>query len=59
MRDLVINRLKEIIEDSDGLGIPLYFDCDDDEYITDAEQLYEMADQQLLQVFETTVGFQG
>lgn len=59
MRDLVINRLKAIIEDSDGYGIPRYFDCDEEEYITDVEELRNMDDEQLLEVFETTVGFQG
>ena len=60
MRDLVINRLKEIIEDSDGIGIPRYFfDCNEEEYITDVEELYNMDDQQLLEVFEATVAFAG
>lgn len=62
MRDLVINKLKAIIEASaghGGYGIPRYFDCDDEEYITDAEELRNMDDEQLLEVFEATVGFQG
>ena len=59
MRDLIINRLKAIIEDSDGIGIPRSFDYDDEEYITDIEELYNMDDQQLLEVFEATVGFAG
>jgi hypothetical protein len=59
MRDIVINRLKEFIEDTDGYGIPRCFDCDEDEYITDVEELPNMTDEQLLEVFEATVGFQG
>lgn len=59
MRDLVISKLKQFIADSQGYGIPRYFDCDEDEYITDAEELAVMDDEQLLEVFETAVGFGG
>lgn len=59
MRDLVISKLKQFIADSQGYGIPRYFDCDEDEYITDAEELAVMDNEQLLEVFETAVGFGG
>ena len=57
MRDLVIQRLTTLIEDCDG--IPRYFDCEEDEFITDVEQLTDMSDEELLEVFENVVGFQG
>ena len=59
MRDLVISKLKQFIADSQGYGIPRYFDCDDEEFITDADELCNMTDEQLLEVFETAVGFGG
>lgn len=58
MRDLVIAKLTVFIEDIDG-GIPRYFDCDDEENITDPSELFSMSDEQLLEVFEATVGFGG
>ena len=57
MRDLVISKLKQFIADSQGYGIPRYFDCDDEEFITDADELCNMTDEQLLEVFETAVYF--
>jgi len=59
MRDLVISKLKQFIADSQGYRIPRYFDCDDEEFITDADELCNMTDEQLLEVFETAVGFGG
>jgi hypothetical protein len=59
MRELIINRLKSMIEIDPECGIPRYFDCDEEEYITDVEDLSEMDDEQLLEVFETVVGFGG
>lgn len=58
MRDLVIAKLTVFIKDIDG-GIPRYFDCDDEENITDPKELNHMDDEQLLEVFEATVGFGG
>lgn len=59
MRDLVIAKLTEAIKQSDGYGIQRWFDCEDDEMITDANELNHMDDEQLLEVFELAVGFQG
>ena len=59
MRDLVIKRLEVIIGMSGGYGIPCCFDCDEDKMITDPKELNHMDDEQLLEVFEATVGFQG
>ena len=59
MRDLVIKRLEDIIKMSQGYGIPRCFDCDEDEMITDPNELNHMDDEQLLEVFEATVGFGG
>jgi hypothetical protein len=55
MRSLVIQRLTTIIEDCEG--IPRFFESDD--YITDAEELESMSDEELLEAFETAVGFAG
>lgn len=59
MRELVIAKLSGFIGDSDGYGIPRYFDCLDDEYITDPAELEGFTDEELLEVFESTVGFGG
>lgn len=59
MRDLVITKLKQFIADSNGYGIPSSFDCDEDQMITDAADLHNMDDEQLLEVFESCVGFGG
>ncbi len=56
MRNLIINRLMEIM-DSDGL--PRSFDCDCSEYIHSKDELVELSDEELLEVFETSVGFSG
>ena len=59
MRKLVIDKLTDIIRDSGSYGIPRYFDCSDDENITDPAELDGLTDEELLEVFETTVGFGG
>jgi len=59
MRDLVIAKLKQFIADSDGYGIPGCFDADEDQMITDPAELSNMDDEQLLEVFESCVGFGG
>ena len=59
MRELVIARLKAVIEIDPEYGIPRCFDCDDDDNITDPEELDSMTDEELLDVFESVIGFQG
>lgn len=59
MRELVIKKLSGHIADTDGYGIPRYFDCDEEDNITDPDELNYMDDEQLLEVFEATVGFGG
>lgn len=59
MRDLVIKKLSGYIADTDGYGIPRYFDCDEESNITDPDELNNMDDELLLEVFEATVGFGG
>ena len=58
MRDLVIAKLTEAIRMTGGYGIPRCFDCDDNT-IADPIELDTMSDEQLLEVFEATVGFGG
>ena len=59
MRQLVIERLKSFVRDSDGYGIPRYFDCDEEDNITDPDELDNMSDEELIEVFESCVGFGG
>ena len=59
MRELVIDRLKSMIEDDPEYGIPRHIDCDEEEHITDIEELNTMTDQQLLEAFESSIGFWG
>ncbi len=59
MREIVIERLTSFIVDADGYGIPACFDCDEDEYIKDPSILNDMSDEELLNVFEACVGFNG
>jgi hypothetical protein len=59
MRELVIDRLKWFILDSNGYGIPRYFDCDEEDHITDPDELNDMSDEELITVFESCVGFGG
>lgn len=59
MRELIIKRLSLVIADSDGEGIPLYYDCDDDEFITDPLDLDKLSDEALLDVYDATIGFMG
>lgn len=58
MRDLIIARLQEILEEcqEDGLGLET---PGGDEMITTVEELNIFTDQELLEFFEYTVGFQG
>lgn len=59
MRDLVIAKLAEAIRMTSGYGIPRYFDCGGEDTIVDVNELEAMTDEQLLEVFEATVGFGG
>lgn len=59
MRELVIARLAKMIEIDPEYGIPRCFDCDEEDYIRDSTELNSMADEDLLEVFETNVGFNG
>jgi hypothetical protein len=59
MRDLIVNKLATIIQDSDGYGIPRHFDCDESEHITDVDELNSLSDKDLLEVLIATVGFSG
>lgn len=57
MRELVIQRLTFYIEDYEG--IPRYFDCNEDEYITDLQEIQDMTDEDLIELLENAAGFQG
>lgn len=59
VRHLVIQRLKVIIEQNKPDGIPRYFDCEENEYITDPEALHMLTDEELLNVYDVTIGFWG
>ena len=59
MREIVIERLTSFIVDAEEIGIPAYFDCDEDKYIKDPSILNDMSDEDLLNVFEACVGFNG
>ncbi len=59
MRELVLNKLKDFIADTEGYGIPRYFDCPEEDNITDPAELDSMSDQELLDVFENAFDFQG
>lgn len=59
MRELVISRLTAFIADTDGYGIPRCFDCDEDDYIKDPTELENMSDEDLLEAYESAVGFGG
>jgi hypothetical protein len=59
MRDLVISKLKQFIADSYGYGIPREFNGDDEDTIKDPTELDSMSDEQLLEAFESCVGFGG
>ena len=59
MRQIVIERLKNFVRDSNGYGIPRYFDCDEEDNITDPDDLDSMSDEELIEVFESCVGFGG
>lgn len=59
LREITINRLAVIIKDSNGYGIPRYFDCSDEEYIKDPAQLAALTDDELLNCYEATFMFSG
>jgi len=59
MRDLIIKNLATVIQNSNGYGIPRHFDCDESEYITDVDELNSLSDEDLLEVFISTIGFSG
>ena len=59
MRELVIHRLTAFIKDSDGYGIPRHFDCTDEDAIKDPAELQTMSDEELLEAYESCVGFGG
>ena len=44
---------------SDGYGIPREFDCFEEDYIKDPLELVNMSDEQLLEAYESAVGFAG
>ena len=58
MRELVLNKLKDFIADTEGYGIMREID-DEENLITDPDELDDMSDEELLAIFELTVGFQG
>lgn len=55
MRNLVIQRLTTLLEDCGE--IQKSFDSED--FITDSEEFEGMSDEELLEAFETAVGFSG
>jgi hypothetical protein len=59
MRELVISRLTAFIANTDGYGIPRCFDCDEDDYIKDPAELENMSNEDLLEAYESAVGFAG
>lgn len=59
MRELVIDRLRSMIEIDPDYSIPRHTDCDEDDYITDVEELNTMTDEQLLDAFEGAIEFWG
>lgn len=59
MRHLVIKKLKTIIENCEVCGIPRYFGCPDNEYITDPEDLHMMTDEELLGCYTINIEIFG
>lgn len=57
MRLFIIERLKTVIMESDGFGIPRYFNCTDKENITDVEEVHQLTDDQLLDIYNTIIEF--
>jgi hypothetical protein len=55
MRNLIIQRLTILIEDSNGYGIPRNFDCDENENVLESQELTEMSDEELLEAFEAAL----
>lgn len=59
MREMILQKLNGFLKDDPRYGIPRYFDCYDDDYIRDMSELEKMSDEELLEVFEATVGYRG
>ena len=59
MRQLVIDRLTELLNCTQGYGIPKYFDCPESDLIKDPAEFAVMTDKELLESLESTVGFGG
>ncbi len=59
MRELVISRLVSMIQEDPEYGIPREFDCDEDDYLTDPSELATMTDEELLDMYDACVGFNG
>lgn len=52
MRELVIEKLCQALNDARGDGIPRSFDCEPEDNIFNDADLHEMSDADLLTVFE-------
>lgn len=59
MRELIIAKLTEYINDSEGMGIPRYFECEVDEYMTDTKELDSLNGEELLEMYDANVMFCG
>jgi hypothetical protein len=59
MRELIIQRLTDFIQNSDDWGIPRHFNCDEDDFITDVLELNSMSNEDLLEAYDAYVGFEG
>jgi hypothetical protein len=57
MRQLVIDRLTAIIEDCGYIN--RHFECEINECIRAPSELEELSDEELLDAFEASVGFNG
>ena len=55
MRHLVIQRLLVVVEQNKPDGIPRYFDCEENEYITNPEALHMLTDEELLNVYDIAI----
>lgn len=59
MRELILNKLKGFISDADGYGIPRFYFCDEEDFITNPDELDGMTDEEVMEVYEASIGFQG
>lgn len=59
MREIILKRLKGMLNVSDGCGIPRYAECDESEFITDSVELENMSDEALLEIYDASIGFHG